>query len=250
MNRSGAPTTYNRITPDRGCGFILKRIYDLTENPNMPRGSYCKNPTKQDVYRGTKWANRPGFASLLWSAMIHDGLIESDDGLQAYKGYRGYFHIHRGDSHMHRAAGHYEKDGNYTVRYHLTAIGRGVLFDMMARVNKKAPLNTVGSVAEYDAKKDEEEKLFPLPTEEQKQWLHNWIAGLNKTQEQEHDILQKEAVHCAKLAADYAGENQKLRAEKNDLNERLKKLADRLAKLESEIVDTRFVLNSLINWGK
>lgn len=240
MNRSGAPTTYKRIVPNRGCGFILKRIYELTGR------EHCANPRKIDVYLGTPWYKRPGFASLLWGAMIRDGLIESDDGLQAYEPYRGYFH-RGGKYYMHRAAGHYEKGGNYTVRYHLTAIGRGVLFDMMDRVNKireekKAfcerngiefgtgrTLNTVGSVAEFDAKKDD---ILTPP---------NPI---------ERDILEKEAVHCAKLAADYAGENQKLRAEKNDLNARLKTVADRLAKLESELASTRFALNSLIDWDK
>lgn len=177
MNRSGAPTTYKRITPDRGCGFILKRIYDLTENPNMPRGTYCKNPTKQDIYCGTSWANRPGFASLLWGSLIKDGLIEPNGGVQEYKYYSFFNHSHV----WMRAAGHYEAGNGYTVRYHLTPKGRGILFDMMARVNKireekKAfcerngiefgtgkTLNTVGSVAEYDAQKDEE--VPPGPAE-------------------------------------------------------------------------------------
>lgn len=221
MNRYGRPTTYKRITPDSGCGFILKRIYELTEAPGLLPRPW---PRKKDVYLGIPWWYN-GWGSLLWSSLIKDGLIESDGGMQEYKCYSFFKRSHIGT----RAAGRYSPGIGYTVRYHLTPKGRGVLFDMMARVNKKAPLNTVGSVAEYDAKKD----AIPAPP--------NPI---------ERDILEKEAVHCAKLAADYAGENQKLRAEKNDLNERLKKLADRLAKLESEIVDTRFVLNSLINWDK
>lgn len=235
----GAPTTYTKIVPERGCGFILKRIYDLTENPNMPRGSYCKNPTKQDVYCGTSWANRPGFASVLWGALIADRLIESDDGKIIYKPYRGYFSWQHKPFEKLRAKGHYEAGNGYTVRYHLTPKGRGVLFDMMARVNKireekKAfcerngiefgtgrTLNTVGSVAEYDAKKDNE-----------------------------RDILEKEALDCAKLAADYVGENQKLRAEKSDMNERLKKIVARLEWLEDEISDVKSVLADIIEEGQ
>lgn len=171
MNRYGAPTTYKRITPDRGCGFILQRIWDLTEDttktspPSLPTGPH---PTKQDVYRGTKWANRPSYASLLWSALIKDGLIESNGGMQEYKYYSFYKHSHVGT----RATGHYETDNGYTVRYHLTPKGRGILIDMMERrVLQKAEklaldraLNTVGSVAEYDAKKDDME-VPPGPAE-------------------------------------------------------------------------------------
>lgn len=153
MNRYNRPTTYKRIVPDRGCGFILKRIWDLTENPNIPPGTYCKKPTKQDVYCGTKWANRPGFASLLWSSLIKDGLIEPNGGMQKYKYHSFCMRSHVGT----RAAGRYAPGIGYAIRYHLTPKGCGVLFDMMARVNKnKTPeLNTVSSVAEYDAKKDE-----------------------------------------------------------------------------------------------
>ena len=235
----GAPTTYTKIVPERGCGFILKRIYDLTENHNSPRGSYCKNPTKQDVYCGTSWANRPGFASVLWGALIADRLIESDDGKITYKPYRGYFSLQHKPFEKLRAKGHYEAGNGYTVRYHLTPKGRGILFDMMARVNKireekKAfcerngiefgtgrTLNTVGSVAEYDAKKDDE-----------------------------RDILEKEALDCAKLAANYVGENQKLRAEKSDMNERLKKIVARLEWLEDEISDVKSVLADIIEEGQ
>lgn len=132
MNRSGAPTTYKRITPYRGCGFILERIWDLTEDPtntcppSLPTGPH---PTKQDIYRGTKWANRPGFASLLWSSLIKDGLIESDDGMQEYKCYSFFRRSHVET----RAAGHYSPGIGYTVRYHLTPKGRGILIDMMER---------------------------------------------------------------------------------------------------------------------
>lgn len=226
----GAPTTYTKIVPERGCGFILKRIYEMTEDPKLPHGvgSY---PRKKDVYLGTPWYNRPGFASLLWSSLIKDGLIESNGGMQEYKYYKFYKRPSVGT----RAAGRYAYGIGYTVRYHLTPKGRSVLFDMMARVNKireekktfcerngiefgtGKTLNTVGSVAEYDAKKDNE-----------------------------RDILEKEALDCAKLAANYAGENQKLRAEKNDLNARLKKIVARLEWLENEISDVKSVLNEII----
>ena len=170
----GAPTTYKRINPKNGCGFILKRIADLTENANLPRGMYCKSPTKQDVYLGTPWANRPGYASILWSSLISDGLIASDDGKTEYEPYRGFHYMNGQPYKKLRANGHYEDSLGWTVRYHLTPKGRGVLYDMMDRVNKireekKAfcerngiefgtgkTLNTIGSVAEYDAKKDEE----------------------------------------------------------------------------------------------
>lgn len=266
MNRYGAPTTYNRITPHRGCGFILERIWDLTEDttktcpPSLPAGPH---PTRQDIYRGTKWANRPGFASLLWSSLIKDGLIESDDGMQEYKYYSFCIRSHIGM----RAAGHYEAGNGYTVRYHLTPKGRGILIDMMERrvlqkANKMASgrtLNTVGSVAEYDAKKDWAPKVedwrdddFLEPGETKDEWMarHGVTPIKAPPTPVERDILQKEALDCAKLAADYAGENQKLRAEKEDLNTRLKNLAERLKNLESEIVNTRFTLNSLIDWDK
>lgn len=243
MNRSGAPTTYKRITPDRGCGFILERIWDLTEDPtktcppSLPTGPH---PTKQDIYRGTKWANRPGFASLLWSSLIKDGLIESDNGMQKYKCYNFFKHSHIVRT---RAAGHYSPDIGYTVRYHLTPKGRGILIDMMERrVLRKAEkqafcerngiefgtgrvLNTVGSVAEYDAKKD----AIPAPPNPA-----------------ERDILEKEALDCAKLAADYVGDNQKLHAEKSDMNARLKKIVARLEWLEDEISDVKSALADIL----
>ena len=165
MNRYGRPTTYKRITPDRGCGFILKRIYELTEAPGREGRA---DPRKIDVYLGTPWYKRPGFASLLWSSLIKDGLIETNGGTQEYKYYSFYKHPHVGT----RAAGRYAHGIGYTVRYHLTPKGRGILFDMMDRVNKireekKAfcerngiefgtgrVLNTVGSVAEHDAETD------------------------------------------------------------------------------------------------
>lgn len=240
------PTTYKRITPERGCGFILKRIYDLTENPKMPRGSYAAHPTKEDVYLGTPWYHRPGFASLLWSSLLEDGLIASDNGMEEYDGNLSRFSSR--SKRYARAYGHYEFGRGWTVRYHLTDKGRGILYDMMARVNKVREekkafcerngiefgtgrvLNTVGSVAEFDAKKDEEVTPPPTPIE--------------------RDILEKEALDCAKLAADYAGENQKLRAEKDDLNARLKKLANRMSWLEDELVSTKNELENLIDWNK
>lgn len=222
MNRFGTPTTYKRITPDRGCGFILKSIYELTEAPGLIAPMWS---TKKDVYFGTSWYKRPGFASLLWSSLIKDGLIESNGGIQNYKCWSWGCKNHI----AYRAAGNYEFGRGYTVRYHLTPKGRGVLFDMMDRVNAKnktqPKLNTVGSVVEFDAKKND----IPAPP--------NPI---------ERDILEKEAVHCANLAADYAGENRKLRAEKNDLNERLKKLVLRLEWLEHEVADAKNVLNEII----
>ena len=168
-----SPTTYKRITPDRGCGFILKRIYELTEAPGRERFAW---PTKKDVYLGTPWYNRPGFASLLWSALIKDGLIESDGGIQNYKCWSWGCKNHV----AYRAAGLRGYGVKYTVRYHLTPKGRGVLFDMMARVNKKKTLelNAVGSVAEHDAKKDWAPKPedwreddFLEPGEIEKEWL-------------------------------------------------------------------------------
>ena len=250
MNRYGAPTTYKRITPDRGCGFILKRIYDLTEAPGRERFAW---PMKQDIYHGTKWANRPGFASLLWSSLIKDGLIESDGGMQEYKCYSFFNHSHVGT----RAAGIRGCGAKYTVRYHLTSKGRGVLFDMMDRIpDNLMRLNTVGSVAEYDTKKDWAPKVedwreddFLAPGETKEEWMARNGVTPSPTPV-ERDILEKEALDCAKLAADYAGETQKLRAEKDDLNARLKKLADRLVNLETEIAATRNELDSLINWDK
>lgn len=132
----GQPTTYKKIVPDRGCGFILKRIWDLTEDltntfpPSLPTGPH---PTKQDIYRGTPWANRPGFASCLWSALVADGLIESDDGAQKYQPFRGYFSMDNKPYEKLRAKGHYEAGNGYTVRYHLTPKGRDILIDMMER---------------------------------------------------------------------------------------------------------------------
>lgn len=173
MNRYGTPTTYKRITPDRGCGFILKSIYELTEAPGLI-APQC--PTKKDVYFGTRWYKRPGFASLLWSALIKNGLIESNGGIQNYK-YHGWYSSK--DKISYRAMGSYEFGRGYTVRYHLTPKGRGVLYDMMDRYNKirkkkeyckrngiefgaGRSLNTVGSVAEFDAKKDTESRLKKL----------------------------------------------------------------------------------------
>lgn len=199
MNRSGAPTTYNRITPDRGCGFILKRIAEISAK-NRP-------PTKEQVYTGTKWANRPGFASLLWTSLMEDSLIASVDGKTEYNGAISPF-SGRGRRYM-RAKGHVE-NGKMVFRYYLLPKGREIYEEMMARVNKireeklafcerngiefstGKTLNAGGSVTEYDAKKDEKKGLLPLPTEEQKQWLHNWIAGLNETQEQERKFNAKQ----------------------------------------------------------
>ena len=223
MNRYGRPTTYKRITPKRGSGFILKRIYDLTEAPGM---EHAAHPRKIDVYLGTPWYKYPGWSSLLWSSLIKDGLIESDDGMQDYKYYSFYMNPHVGT----RAAGHYAHNIGYTVRYHLTPKGRGILFDMMDRVGAKGKvLNSVGSVAEHDAKKDAIPDPPPTPIE--------------------RDILEKEAVDCAKLAADYVGENQKLRAEKNDVNERLKKIRERLIAIGNETDLLQGELQQLIDWS-
>jgi hypothetical protein len=130
-----------------------------------------------------------------------------------------------------RANGHYE-NGKYVVRYQLTPKGRGVLFDMMDRIpDNLMRLNTVGSVAEHDAKKDFEEleKLAEADTPK---------------------ILQKEAADCARLAADYAGENQKLRAEKDNANARLKNLYHRLGLLECDIQALKAELNNIVDWTK
>ena len=250
MNRYGRPTTYKRITPERGSGFILKRIYDLTEAPGLlPRPA----PRKIDVYLGTPWYKRPGWSSLLWSSLIKDGLIESDGGMQEYKYYSFYMHSHVGT----RAGGRYTPGVGYTVRYHLTPKGRGILFDMMNRVNAKGKaLNSVGSVAEHDAKKDEcpvkasewREDDFLEPGETKEEWMaRNGVTP--PPTPVERDILEKEAVHCAKLAADYAGETQKLRAEKNDMNERLKKLYGRLIVLETTIHELQDEVAALA-WNK
>lgn len=255
MNRYGAPTTYKRITPDRGCGFILQRIWELTEDPtntfppSIPTGPH---PTKQDVYRGTKWANRPGFASLLWSSLIKDGLIESDGGTQEYKCYSFFKRSHVGT----RAAGHYSPGIGYTVRYHLTPKGRGILIDMMERrVLQKADKMAfcerngiefgTGKTVAAPKKEEWREDDFLEPGETKEEWMaRNGVTP--PPTPVERDILEKEALDCAKLAADYVGENQKLRAEKNDLNERIKKLVARLEWLENEISDVKSVLNEII----
>ena len=248
MSLYNCPTTFKRIVPERGCGFILKRIYDLT----MPDGSYYKNPTKQDIYDGSPFKYRPGWSSNCWAALVRNGLIETDDEPQKYQPFVGYFSHNHKPYTQYRAGGHYEAArGCYTVRYHLTPKGRGVLYDMMARVNKireekKAfcehngiefgtgrVLNTVGSVAEYDAKKD----TIPAPP--------NPI---------ERDILEKEAVHCAKLAADYAGENQKLRTDHakqiDELTKRIVRLAEAMEWIEDSIADAKMQLDNLIEFAK
>lgn len=304
MNRFGAPTTYKRIVPDRGCGFILKRIYELTEAPGLLPRPW---PRKIDVYRNTRWYNRLGFASLLWSSLIKDGLIESDGGMQEYKyckyccySFRRCFEVKT------RAAGRYERGRGYTVRYHLTSKGRGVLFDMMDRVNAKnktqPKLNTVGSVAKFDEEKDVRE--LPHSVKVNKGCEYDFLKNMTRTdliceyrnvameadhldaqllahefdienvfasntinaaysnicayrdalakeierreKNETHDILKKEAVDCAKLASDYASENQKLRAEKDDLKERLKKVTARLEWLEHEIAVAKAVLVEII----
>ena len=217
-----APTTYKRITPDRGCGFILKRIWDLMKDPENTYPDFDPtnpHPTKKDIYRGTKWENRPGFASLLWGALLEDGLIASDDGMVEYNGCQS--HGSRQYRRYSRANGHFE-NGKFTVRYHLTEKGDGVLREMLDHRMEKKIVAAKKAFAE----------------------LENMGIPANE------DTLQKEAVDCAKLAADYAGENQTLRAEKGDMNELLKKLADRLVNLETEIAATRNELDSLINWDK
>lgn len=259
MNRSGAPTTYKRITPDRGCGFILKRIWDLTEDPtntfppSLPAGPH---PTKQDVYRGTKWANRPGFASLLWGSLVADRLIESDDGKITYQPHRGYFSWQHKPFEKLRAKGHYEAGNGYTVRYHLTPKGRGILINMMERrVLQKAAKQAFcerngiefgnGKTVAAPKKEEWREDDFLEPGETKEEWMaRNGVTP--PPTPVERDILEKEALDCAKLAADYAGETQKLRAEKNVLNERIKKLVARLEWLENEISDVKSVLNEII----
>lgn len=219
-----APTTYKRITPLCGCGYILKRIYDLTENPSNPLRGARPNPSKREVYFGTKWANRPGFASMLWAAMIEDGLIESNDGTMKFNAAHSMWRYSNNKSFA-RAKGHYENGYGYTVRYHLTPKGRGILFDMMVRFNKSTPkLNVVGSVAEYDAKKDENDT--PAWTE---------VTGTAALREIKSWLKEKEALDCAKLAVDYAGENQKLRAEKDNLTARLARLVSRMNAIDCEL---------------
>lgn len=301
MNRYGCPTTYKRIVPDRGCGFILKRIYELTEAPGLLPRPW---PRKIDVYLNTRWYNRPGFASLLWSSLIKDGLIESDGGMQEYKyccySFRRYFEVKT------RAAGRYERGCGYTVRYHLTSKGRGVLFDMMDRVNAKNKTqpkpNTVGSVAKFDAKKDGRE--LPHSVKVNKGYEYDFLKNMTKTdliceyrnaameadrlnalllenendfaidtrinatysinaeynsvcakrdalareierreKNETHDILKKETVNCTNLAPDYIDEIQKLRAEKDDLIERLKKIAACLEWFNDEI---SHILNNVL----
>lgn len=234
MNLYGRPTTYKRITPERGSGLILKRIYELTEDPKLPHGA-GSYPTKRDVYRVTPWYNRPGWSSLLWSSLIKDGLIESIDGLQKVKLPRSYWHARRDSNVSYRAAGHYVPGIGYTVCYHLTPKGRGILFDMMARVGAKGKaLNSVGSVAEHDAKKDERpvkasewrEDDFLLPGETKEEWAER--NGVTLLEEDE---------------------NQKLRAEKNDMNERLKKIRERLIAIGNETDLLQAELRRLIDWS-
>lgn len=211
MNLYGAPTTYTKIVPERGCGFILKRIYELTEAPGRERFAW---PRKKDVYLGTRWYNRPGFASVLWSSLVKDGLIESDGGMQEYKCYSFFRRSHVGT----RAAGLRGCGVKYTVRYHLTPKGRGVLFDMMER---------------YDAEKDlkELEKLADSPPPE---------------------ILQKEALEGAKLAANYAAENKKLRTDHaeriNELTKRIVHLSETMQWIEDSIADTKTQLEDLMEF--
>ena len=124
------PTTYKKIVPEYGCGFILKRIADLTVNPK------AKHPTKQDVYAGTQWANRPGFGSTSWGAMVVDGLIASDDGMAKYEPFKGFRYSDGSTYTDKRTGGHYEPGRGYTVRYHLTDKGRRIFREMMERVTE------------------------------------------------------------------------------------------------------------------
>jgi len=288
MNRYGCPTTYKRIVPERGSGFILKRIYELTEDPNMPRGTHVKNPTKQDIYAGTNWANRPGWSSLIWSSLIKDGLIESDNGVQKVKLPRSYWHARRDSNVSYRAAGRNEHGVGYTVRYHLTPKGRGILFDMMNRFGFRGKtLNSVGSVAEHDAKKDEcpaardilknmtrtdlireysnaameadrlDAQLLDHENDENG-FARDRISAAYNNVCTRRDALAKEIERRERNGEDgvpllamlvNASKNQKLRAEKNDMNERLKKIRERLIAIGNETDLLQAELQQLIDWS-
>lgn len=245
------PTTYKRIKPYRGCGFILKRIYDLSNNETLD-----EFPTKSDVYRGTRWEGREkeGFDSLLWSALLEDELIASEDGMTEYAANGAEFTCRSGRRYK-RAKGHFE-NGKYVVRYQLTPAGHGILFDMMARVNKIIPnLNTVSSVAEHDAKKDwapkpEEwrEDDFLEPGETEKEWLarhtHSFEPKMgDKQMEEALKIARQEALDCAKLVGDLCDEKQKT-------NARLKNLCYRLGAMNDEIKALKAELLDIVDWTK
>ena len=121
-----SPTTYKRIVPERGSGFILKRLAEHeTEHP------HAAHLTKEDVYLGTSWYHRPGFASQLWSWLLEDGLIESDDGMEEYNAPKSPFSSRQ--LRYARAYGHHEFGRGWTVRYGLTDKGRRIYKEMMDR---------------------------------------------------------------------------------------------------------------------
>ena len=74
---SNPPTTLANLTTKRGCGFILKRLSDLTI------------ATRKGVYVGTHYQNRAinsdgtfcnGYHSMLWSFLRDEGYIEVCNG--------------------------------------------------------------------------------------------------------------------------------------------------------------------------
>ena len=69
------PTTYTRIRPDAGCGYILSRLY--SDGPL----------TRKQIFKGSKYDGcGRGHLSLLFTALLEDGLIECSNG--EFKEYR------------------------------------------------------------------------------------------------------------------------------------------------------------------
>ena len=63
------PTNYSRITPERGSGFILNKLY------------FWGPLTRKQIFENSKYGKyRPGLLSILFTALMEDGLIEVSNG--------------------------------------------------------------------------------------------------------------------------------------------------------------------------
>ena len=120
--RTGKPTTYSNLDPNKGCGFILRQLATFGEL------------TRKEVYteHGGNYVNRFGksYHSLLWTALLSDGLIEPANGgfvntlVHCFGGKRSTVRVNS-----------FTKD---PPRYRITDKGFDILCETLRNFNRKA----------------------------------------------------------------------------------------------------------------
>ena len=121
--RGGAPKTYERLNLNIGSGFILDQVSKASPNGGLTRKELCE---------ALGWGDPKNQYTLLWSALLDDGLISCCNGRWV-------------NTHRRRFSGYTPcrmivSNTKEAPRYVITQLGQEILDKTYERVNRTTKL--------------------------------------------------------------------------------------------------------------